>query len=498
MKILLILITYINFLKINNIKSFIVFPLKTLPKNNYIFSQDNSEKSIIKKFYYSDIYTPLEIGNNPQKVPLFISVSKNIFQITSSLSSSSFEDPEIYNLLPLFTNNNNIFFNEENSDSFQYNDIITSENKKSCLGNDTLFFFNSLDMNKKLQKTINFELLLKFQKEKLTGEIGLAFPDQKENNYLLIKKSNILFQLKENKLINNYNYFFLYDKWDNINGKLIIGATPHEILPKQYSKKDLILLNSKSDSSIGHNWKITFRDIYLDNFHLKNLTTELIFDSEAIIAPKELDTLLLKNFLQEEINNKKCFQERYYLKSHYVTTLKYYYCDINIQKEIYENLPNIKLNSKEFNYTFEINKNDLLQIEGNQIFFKILFFIEDYGIWLLGKPFTLKYQFVFNPDTKQIGMYNPDFVYEKQKWNTKKFWLIFTIIILCIIFTVLGIIIGKKIYGLRRKQKAFELDDNFEYISAIDNKKNKINDINNNISNTVSNYKTIEMNTKLY
>ena len=79
----LLLIIYIIIFDINKIESFIVLPLKTLPKENYVFSKDNSEKSTLKKFYHSDIYTTLEIGNTPQKVPVFLSVSKSIFQITS-------------------------------------------------------------------------------------------------------------------------------------------------------------------------------------------------------------------------------------------------------------------------------------------------------------------------------------------------------------------------------------------------------------------------------
>ena len=30
-------------------------------------------------------------------------------------------------------------------------------------------------------------------------------------------------------------------------------------------------------------------------------------------------------------------------------------------------------------------------------------------IWKLGKPFSLKYKFVFNPETKQVGFYNKDY-----------------------------------------------------------------------------------------
>ena len=76
-----------------------------------------------------------------------------------------------------------------------------------------------------------------------------------------------------------------------------------------------------------------------------------------------------------------------------------------------------------------------------------------------------------------------------------------------VIFTVLGVIIGKKIYGLRRKQKANELNDDFEYVSASEVTKggNQENAITGNIRNNnfsinapVSNYKSIEMNTNLY
>ena len=36
-------------LNINKIYSYVVFPLQTLSKNNYVFSKKNNEKSIVKK-----------------------------------------------------------------------------------------------------------------------------------------------------------------------------------------------------------------------------------------------------------------------------------------------------------------------------------------------------------------------------------------------------------------------------------------------------------------
>ena len=503
MKLILFFYAFISFIII--IDSYIVFPLKTLSKENYVFSKDYSEISTIKKYFYSDIYTTLQIGDVPQKIPIFLSISKSIFQITSSLSSISilFNQSEIYNFQSL-NKNNNIYFNQEKSDSFQYNNEINSQNKKQYLVNDTILFFNNLDLSKNNEKIFNFELLVQFQKEKIPGEFGLAFPNKNENNYNIIKKTNILNQLKENNLINNYDWFLLYDNWNDTEGKLIIGDSPHNLFPKKYSKKDLYFMQSLIDFSSGHNWRFKFNDIYLESFHLQNLTTELLFDTEIIIAPKELDILLLKYFLQEEINNKNCFHGRFYLKSHYITTLKYYYCNINIKNELYDIMPNINFKSKEFDYTFEIKKNDLLQTDGNYIFFKILFFIEDYNRWVLGKPFTLKYQFVFNSDNKQMGFYNPN--YNKHGKNkifiSKKFLFIFFIIILCIIFTILGIILGKKIYGIKRKQKANELIDDFEYISSRSRNNININDIKNyndySINNAISKYINIEMNSNLY
>ena len=422
---------YIIFLGTNEMASYIALPLKILPKENYVFSKDNSEKSIIKQYFYDDIYTTFLIGDSHQKIPIFLSVSSSVFQITSSLSRKflSLEEPEIY----LYESKKK-FFNEKDSNSFRYNNEIILDNKKSCLGNDTIVFYNNLNIKNSLELTMNFELLQQFQKENIPGEIGLSLPDKNDNNYNIIKKCNILSQLKENNFISNYNWFLLYDRWNNTEGKLVIGILPHDLFPKKYSKKDLFFAKPEIDSPSGHNWKLKFRDIFSDKFYLKNLTTELIFDSEAIVAPKELDTLLLKIFLQEHINNKNCFQGYYYLRNHYITSIKYYYCDKNIQKEIYEAMPNIKFNSKEFNYTFELNKNDLIKNEEKYIFFKIMFFIEDGGIWLLGKPFTLKYQFVFNPYNKEIGFYNPDYVYEKtNKWNSKQIWLIFAITLLCVI-----------------------------------------------------------------
>ena len=89
---------------------------------------------------------------------------------------------------------------------------------------------------------------------------------------------------------------------------------------------------------------------------------------------------------------------------------------------------------------------------------------------------------MFNPEIKEIGFYSK---FKSKKgininWNQVK--KISIIIGLCIICAILGIIIGKKLYGMKRKKRANEMtDDDYEYFSEKDKKgENETNKDNNN------------------
>ena len=64
------------------------------------------------------------------------------------------------------------------------------------------------------------------------------------------------------------------------------------------------------------------------------------------------------------------------------------------------------------NYTFEVTKDEIYKIDREYIYLNILF---DYGknYWILGKPFSMKYPFVFNQDSRKIGLYKN---YNKKKY----------------------------------------------------------------------------------
>ena len=120
--------------------------------------------------------------------------------------------------------------------------------------------------------------------------------------------------------------------------------------------------------------------------------------------------------------------------------------------------------------------NDILKKVDDYIYIKILF--QRYGgNWVLGKPFLLKYDFMLNPDIKEIGFYSG--VNKDKSKKSKKLVLILVIIGLCAICGVLGVLLGKKIYGLKRKKRANEmLDDDYEYFSENQEKKEDENNKN--------------------
>ena len=185
-----------------------------------------------------------------------------------------------------------------------------------------------------------------------------------------------------------------------------------------------------------------------------------------------MGTKELQNLVNEFIINKNCSQEKFNLPPFFSLTVTFYYCDKNLQEIFYQFLPSIKFYSKDLNYTFEIAKEDLFEIEEDYIFLKI-FFPHEGKRWSFGRPISLKYTFVFNPDSGEIGFYRKyKDISEERKDNfvLKNSLKVGILIILSFGLIIFGIIIGKKIYGINRKARANELIDNYEYYSNDINK----------------------------
>ena len=470
---------------IKNIKCIIIIPIETLSEENYIFEKNNSHTSIINKYYFRELYTIFEMGTPIQKVFLYIRTKNQDYEIISTTSLENKNKDFInlkYNLKEFYKSYN--LFNEKKSLTYKTEGCrevlgMLEDEEEICRSNDKFLFYDDISTKQKnLYNNLFFKLVIQTDND-IPGEIGLGLFDKSrdpENNFLKI--------LKSNDLINNYNWYFEFDSWNSTKGRLIIGSLPHEIHPDKFSEKNLLYTNVDINSFTLRNWKIEYDKIYINkDVYLLNKKAEFAFDSDIIIGTNELELKLNDYFFNNFIYYKKCFNDTIKL-SYYFSGLKFFYCHINLKNTLYDLIPSVKLYSNDLNYTFEMDKDELFIIEGNYIYLKILFPIKHtQNYFILGRSFTLKYPFVFNPDLNKICFYMD---YAKDIINEEKikndYGIIIKIIII-IIFLILFIMFSLKLgmaYKNHRKKRTNEIIDNYDYKDI--NKNNLVDeDSNNNI-----------------
>ena len=465
----IIILLYLNYLY-----CIIVLPLDTLPRENYeLIYEINSPKDIIDQENRNSLFTTYEIGTPVQKVPLIMKPKLNFYTITSVFPVPNSEIDKYHKKFN-FSDNFFIkydFYNEIKSNSSIINWCRESEYyiaEECCSVNDTIIFYTNINMDNKLIKNINFEMMRNVE-DNITGEIGLNIYDELGRSY-----NTFLGILKKNDLIDNYNWYFDFDSWNNKKGKLVIGSLPHEDYPNIYSEDNLYYTPSVQLSRLSY-MEMKFDKVYINNNENKillNTQAELRYDSNIIIGDLNYEKYILPK-IDYLIKQEKCFNNTV-RDFEYYHLYNFYYCinEKNIKNKIIEIFPSIYFYSNDFNNTFEININELLFEKDNYIYIPIIF-NDITRKWSLGKVFSLKYKFVFNQDKKQIGYYK-SLKEEKEEPKNYGIYIKITIfIVLAIILIVLGIAIGKML-SKSRKKRANELTDDYEYYMD-ENNENKCN-----------------------
>ena len=124
-----------------------------------------------------------------------------------------------------------------------------------------------------------------------------------------------------------------------------------------------------------------------------------------------------------------------------------------------------------FNITF--SGEELFYYKDNKYFCKIYCKYNYYKAFVIGRILLKKYLTVFNPDKKQIYFYNkiPEEKKEEKEdkdennetfWEKYKIVIIITFVVIILIIYGIGILTGKFVFK-KRKKKANELDDNYDY-----------------------------------
>ena len=494
-RILSSLILILNFDNII-IHSFIIFPLEYLPKENYKFYKDNSGKSpeeIIQQIYYKNLITKIEIGTPPKAIPTFIKINENKFHFTSinpsKLSIESNKPSNFYNF------NKNELFNESLSSSYKENNCkevshLLNLYSEICDSKDIIIFHNS---NGNLIQRVFPIKIVKNLDENIPGVIGLLF-----NNTNFQMNKSLITLLREENIIDSYYYFFSFEEIiplkNKIKGNLIIGGLPHEIFPEKYSLENFQYTNSYIAAFISSRWRLSIDKTYLNednkDYKIANNLLTLSYDIYHIIGTYEFHDLIKDNFMDELIENQACFYSSFPQNINGNNDLHFYYCKKSIKDILYKNLNSIKFLSLNLDYTFELNKEELYYIKDNFIFLNILFSDLELTHWTMGQVFTTKYNFVFNTDQKTIGFYKNENIIINDSNSNNGYIVVICFFICILVFTFLGVYIGKKIFRWNRKIIKNELIEELDYEYKVD----KNNNIELNIKQ--SNYKSIGKNDK--
>ena len=343
------------------------------------------------------------------------------------------------------------------------------------------------------------------------GYIGLLFNSTYDEYQF---GENFIIELKNSHLIDNYYWFFNFDEISpmkkDLKGHFIIGGLPHEIFPNKFSINDFIYTNSYKEYFSINAWRIYLDKIYVYNNNTQNYIFEnsnmiLSYEIYNIIGNYDFHEKIKEVFMNKLIDEKKCFIGKFSENNIFISNMTFYYCYKSMRDVLYQNLPNINFYSMNLGFTFELSKEELFYIKDNYIYLMILFNSREYNYWIMGQMLTTKYNFVFNNDKKQIGLYkkvniinnnNIDKYYNND--NINKTFFIFIIIILAIIFVCIGLFLGRKIFNKKRKIIANELIEEREYEYKPHNDQMKSNYKSKGNDKNKNNNIMIEMNKKIY
>ena len=409
------------------------------------------------------VTTELKVGTEPQSIKLRIELASYLFYITGGNMLSQTE------------------FNPKKSDSYHKIENNTRYFRESKLTegifSSDIFYFTD---NKYETK---FILGLETLKDKSGGLIGLKIDDSSTKSYA---NFNFINEMKRNKIISDYYFTIKYN--DNNSGNIIIGNMPHKY-DSNYNEDDFRDIYCEL-RDFDFTWNFKLDNIYIAEGNNSSNKRELgggsygylKIEKGVIEGTSAYRTTLLSYFMQEKIDRKLCFEVSKETDNNYIS----YYCtkEVDISQ-----LKNIYFYNKELDFTFELTYKDLFyynEIDGHY-YFLIVFLKEedewDYSsfYWTFGEPLIKKYQFVFNQNTKRIGLYtsigdnnNKMNINNGTWWSRNKWYLILTILLFIFFISLTIVLILYFKNKPKRKIKANELDEDYEYSSAKDQSENKL------------------------
>ena len=484
-------ILYILFIK--TFYCYIIIPLQFIP----VFKiNDTSPSLIMRRLVYTKVYANFELGTPKQSAQIPLNFESNDFYISKNARLEFSKFPDYFDNLNFFNNSISTSCIKAEEKSYDGDNFISSDYYKD------VFYFN--------EKNVVLEFYLPtILKLPEAGGIGLQLWSKFEyTNSTIDEKRTFFKKLKDNNLIDEYYWSIFYNSKNHSEDKgfLLLGPLPHKLnIDLGYYKKEyfnkiyMSNINAEVWVDILTN-RFNFDNIYAFEGNDKNkklleinfpknatrlFSAELDYHFGGIQISKRFQPYFEKYF-EEYISRKECFFDYFF-----ITRKKYFfYCinDNNILSRIKSNFPGFNFKSQELDFNFELVADDLFVREKNYTYCLMFFDSTPGDMWIMGRPFLQKYQFIFNPDKKYITFYSNLDEISKEKneikkevpnENNKYIILIIIIIIFFIIIIVLAILLWKYYITSKylRKKRANELDEDFLYVQKNDKDQDKKDDL---------------------
>ena len=388
------------------------------------YIKNNPIEASSKYLIYNDLIFNLDIGTPRQKIKSIIKMNlRGLFipniiingQYNENISNSFFEE----------YNNANIDFEGKKYEFKGGKEKIIFDNNKYEYNNFSFYLINNKIQNPNLE----------------FGLIGLMFPSYEDN-------FNFLYQINQKKII-SYNY-----KKEN-EGEFYIGSYPHEI----NKNLDFNSLKFNKGQFSLKDWMMEFT--YISYGNKTDFEKRVIFPNnlKGIISSNRYQEYVNQTFFNKLFNLKKCYSEKINNTQDLYSEIIIYYCDKDIDIKKFES---INFYSKDNNFTFTLDYNDLFKIYNDKYVF-LAFFYSSYGVWKLGEVFQKKYNMFLDMDTKLFGFYT-----KSNNIKNYTFYFIFIIFILVGVILFLSNLLYHSIIKKKRKLRANELEDNYEYLVKVE------------------------------
>ena len=423
-----------------------------------------NSQTFLENYFSKNILLNFILGENSQTVNGIINQESACFEFIDEKALSFIDN------INSFSPKKSSSFNLRKKKIF----ISYKDDQYMAIGSD-FFLFDKND-NKNLSflflKTTN-ESEIDFDEinsKQYIAKIGLFLPNQDTS----FKQDCPQFFLDSKKVGNLSKYKFSFDFTDDNKGNFIFGDELYNYNNKKFH-----------ESQYMGSYSSNIHEIYYDNVHLidkdknKINITEVTYTSfnynlGVIIGSDRYKQIIDENFFGE-LSFCKNELSKFNDINYYV-----YSCNEENFKNKIETFPKIVFTSKNFEYNFELNYNDLFAKINSKYYFLVIFKQQigknEQKNWILGQPFYKKFKFTIDLEQNWVGFYNPEKeIIEKDENknpggndnNIKSIIIIVFLIIFAIGLSIGMFFLGKKLKNDRKKRANELMDDNYDYSAGI-------------------------------